>query len=630
MPTPPRSLVGQVIAGYRLDTLIGMGGAGAVFLGVALDGKKVAVKVLVPPTLENEALYGEFHRRFIREARTLSLLKHPHILPVYAFGEDEGAGYAYMTMPYISGGTLLKRLNEGLPSSEQVRTYVQQIADALDYAHEQNVIHRDLKPSNVLLDEDGHVYLADFGVAKLFDDSSTVLTRVNQAIGTPAYMAPEQVMNQPVSPATDVYGLGTLTYQLLTGRLPFSASSLLAIMQQIMYSPAPAPEKIRPGLPQAASDVLLRALAKDPAERFASAGAFARALERGLQGKNITPSPQSVLVHFTPAEQAALAGSDFRETAISSEATVPLPADAPAQLLPVDASAQPPGVTTIYRSRLSSAPLPARPVRPRPDGRPIMPPPDTPGNTPGTIHPGGLPALPDATFIKKRRTKRTRTRLLLVMLLLIVLGAAIPVATHLLGPGSLAGNADLMVSGAAYNNEGISNDNDSAVANFDDRGNSYSKQALAAGGFTSGAVVTVHTIRFTWPPTTDGMDDNWLAAGQVIDVSARSGKTLAFLGAAVNGPSTGTATITYTDGSTRTFSLTLTDWTLNHSTAQVAQGNSAALAMKYRNTLNGTQTRDVHVFFTSVALDGGKIVKSITLPASVDRGEIHVFALGIG
>jgi serine/threonine protein kinase len=320
----PESLIGQTIELYQLDTLLGTGGAGAVFLGLTTEGHKVAIKVLFPPVLISASQRAEFRKRFLHEAETLSQLNHAHILPVYSFGKDKRTGYAYMIMPFISGGTLKDRLgSEGLPFP-QVLSYVEQIADALDYAHAHKVIHRDLKPANILLDEEDSLYLSDFGIAKLFDLGQTILTHTNQALGTSGYMAPEQITNKPVSPATDVYSLATITYQLATGQLPFTGASPTAVLQQIMESQSPDPCALRKDLPIETKEVILRGLSNTPAERFSTAGAFAQALGASLA---TIPSVQlhndymQTMVHI-PQEEGNDADNLSPFTDLASSATL--------------------------------------------------------------------------------------------------------------------------------------------------------------------------------------------------------------------------------------------------------------------------------------------------------------------
>lgn len=183
----------------------------------------------------------------------------------------------------------------------------------------------------------------------------------------------------------------------------------------------------------------------------------------------------------------------------------------------------------------------------------------------------------------------------------------------------------------SFNNEGISSDTNMSVANFDGVGYSYSSNALATVGFNSGTTVTVKGINFPWPTVAAGSDDNWQAAGQVIAVSGTAAGTLAFLGSATNGPSSGTATLTYTDNSTQTFTLAFSDWTLNGGSAQVMAGNSIVATTTYRNSTSGQKdTHNTYVFFTSIILASGKTLASVTLPTSVNQGHLHVFAVGTG
>ncbi|MBA2391490.1 MAG: glycoside hydrolase family 92 protein [Ktedonobacteraceae bacterium] len=181
------------------------------------------------------------------------------------------------------------------------------------------------------------------------------------------------------------------------------------------------------------------------------------------------------------------------------------------------------------------------------------------------------------------------------------------------------------------NNEGISNDNNTTIANYDGSGYSYSNNALAAAGFLSGSTVMVNGINFQWPTVAVGSNDNWLAAGQVIPVSNVNGATtLGFLGSANNGPSSGTITVTYTDGTTQTFTIAFSDWTLNAGSSQILSGDSVAAKMTYRNSPTGQQTHTTYLFYTSVSLSSGKTVQSVTLPGSVSQGVLHILAIGAG
>jgi serine/threonine protein kinase len=296
-------LLGYHLGEYQLERILGSGGTGIVFLATRVidPDEQAAIKVFMPPTL-NEREQDEFRQRFQREIEILSTLRHDHIVPVLGVGVDEPHQFTYIIMPYISGGTLAERLENGPLPFAQMMGYITQLADALEYAHEHHIIHRDLKPANVLLDEHDQVYLADFGIAKLLIQDARTITNANQVIGTPGYMAPEQVTGQMASAATDIYGLGILAYQMLTNRLPFEASSLVTTLLQIVSEPPASPREFRADLPQPAAEVILRAIAKMPEQRFDSATAFARALERGLQNKPMTPSPQTILGYMQASE----------------------------------------------------------------------------------------------------------------------------------------------------------------------------------------------------------------------------------------------------------------------------------------------------------------------------------------
>lgn len=281
-------LAGMVIGGYRLERVVGRGAASAVFLARKEQegAAPVAVKVLLLPSNLTAAERAEFRKRFARKAEVLRQLRHPHILPLLESGEDGATGLPFMVLPYVAGGSLADRATSPLPLPE-VLGYVRQIAAALDYAHALGVIHRDIKPANVLIDGHGQALLADFGIGKLFDDvGGTTLTTRGQQLGTPEYMAPEQVRGDPPVPQTDVYGLGMLTYQLVTGHVAFTGRTTFEIMTHQLQDAPPLPRQWRPDLPLPAEAVILRALAKDWMQRFATAGAFTAALEAGLQGKH--------------------------------------------------------------------------------------------------------------------------------------------------------------------------------------------------------------------------------------------------------------------------------------------------------------------------------------------------------
>ncbi|MFL5655202.1 MAG: protein kinase domain-containing protein [Ktedonobacteraceae bacterium] len=289
MLTSTEELPGQIIGGYRLSQVLGRGGMSVVFLGQSINDPhiQVAVKVLKP---SKAAGNNSFQARFMREVSIAYQLRQEHIIPVLSYGETDGL--AYMIMPFMAGGTLTSRFAQrdgGLPFAE-IAHYLNQIASALDYAHQHGVVHRDIKPSNVLLDGQGNIYLADFGIACLYEvapnallSTPTSLTGDGEMVGTPAYIAPERFLGEQAGPAADIYALGIMLYFLVTGRVVFQAGNPLSLGMKHLYEAPLAPRALRPDLPEPAEKAILRALAKKPVDRFASAGALAQAFESGVR-----------------------------------------------------------------------------------------------------------------------------------------------------------------------------------------------------------------------------------------------------------------------------------------------------------------------------------------------------------
>lgn len=299
----PEHLVGQAVAGYTLTRLLGVGATGAVFLSTRQEDSstlfektgslpidrpdEVAIKLLILPWQLSPEERSDFQSRFLREAETLKKLRHPNILSVLAYGEDTASGFTYMVLPYLSGGTVATYLSshmEPMPLAE-ISSALSQLAPALDYAHQQGIVHRDIKPANILLDERNAPFLSDFSIVRLLAETATRLTTTGRIMGTPAYMAPEQVTGGELGPATDIYSLGMVIYEMVTGRTAFQSATLMdLIRQQAQTDPTP-PAELRPDLPEPASAAVLCALAKNPADRFATAQAFAEAFALGIAGQ---------------------------------------------------------------------------------------------------------------------------------------------------------------------------------------------------------------------------------------------------------------------------------------------------------------------------------------------------------
>ncbi len=277
--------VGEVLDGrYRLDAVLGMGGLGVVDRALHLGLERaVALKVLHADFAQHE----EVLRRFAREARVLSTLDHPHVVRVLDFGA--GAGGAYLAMELLAGRTLADLLDEGPLPIDLTFDVARQILEALTASHARGVLHRDLKPANVfLVDREGGgfaVKILDFGLAKMTDAESdgprdATITRMGSILGTPAYMSPEQVTSQPADARADVYSMGILLYEMLTGLCPFDAETPAELMRAHLVEPVPEPASLRPGLEvtDELAALLDRALAKKRAERFADARAMLDAL----------------------------------------------------------------------------------------------------------------------------------------------------------------------------------------------------------------------------------------------------------------------------------------------------------------------------------------------------------------
>ena len=271
-------LNGQNIGRYHIIEQLGEGGMASVYKAYDTRLERdVAVKVIrmeaFPPDQVDQIL-----KRFEREAKALAKLSHFHIIKVIDFGENEGA--PYLIMEFMPGGTLKQKMGKPVPWSESASLLLP-IAQALGYAHRHGIIHRDVKPSNILITESGQPMLTDFGIAKLLEpgDSKT-LTGTGVGIGTPEYMAPEQSMGHAVDGRADIYSLGIVFYELITGRKPYVADTPMAVVFKHLTDPLPRPNLYVKDLPEAVEKVLFKALAKSPEDRYADMEAFANALEK--------------------------------------------------------------------------------------------------------------------------------------------------------------------------------------------------------------------------------------------------------------------------------------------------------------------------------------------------------------
>ena len=291
-----KGIEGLTLGRYELRRRIAQGGTAEVYL--AYDRRvrrQVAVKVL----------YGRdepFVRRFEREALAVGALSHNHILPLYDFGEQ--SPWYYLVMPYVDGCTLRDYLfRHKQLMLEEAASFLSQIASALQYAHDHGVVHRDVKPSNILLRQDGYAYLVDFGLAKAMQGAE-VLTSAGAMVGTPEYMAPEQ-SNGLSDYRSDIYSLGIILYQMLTGQLPFLAESPVAVSLKHIQSTPPRPRTLNSSIPQSIEDVILKAMAKDPNERYQAAKELSAAFWKALQ--------QEMFKAHASLEHAEATGEDLRQ-----------------------------------------------------------------------------------------------------------------------------------------------------------------------------------------------------------------------------------------------------------------------------------------------------------------------------
>jgi len=298
-------LTGMQLGPYRIISPVGEGGMAAVYRAYQPSfDRMVAIKVL-PRQL---AIQPEFVARFKREARVIAKLVHPHILPVYDFGHAQG--YTYLVMPFIQGCTLAQLIAGGPLPLPRLITILTQLADALDYAHARGVVHRDIKPANVLLDQGGHCLLTDFGLAQVVQEA-TRFTRPGEAIGTPAYMSPEQACGEKVDRRSDIYSLGVVLFEMATGRVPYAADTPVATVMKHIHDPLPSARALNPALPETVDQVISQAMAKDPAARFATAGQMAAALQVATGATNAAPGPGMAAA----APRLAVAPGSFRAPA---------------------------------------------------------------------------------------------------------------------------------------------------------------------------------------------------------------------------------------------------------------------------------------------------------------------------
>jgi serine/threonine protein kinase len=287
--------VGTDVAGYSIESVLGRGGMGVVYLARQRSpNRRLALKLIAPGFSDDEA----FRRRFLRESVAAAAIDHPHILPVYDAGESEGV--LFIAMRLVEGEDLREILRSNGPlEPERALATIAQIGGALDAAHARGLVHRDVKPGNILVagqtgaDEPEFCYLTDFGVSAWTTSSAGTMTSADHLVGSVSYTAPEQIEGSPVGPGADLYSLGCVLYECLTGRAPFAGRSTAGILHAQLHEEPVAPSSLRPTLPHDIDAVLARCMSKDPDERYASCRELTHDLRAASSGGTPTPSGAS-------------------------------------------------------------------------------------------------------------------------------------------------------------------------------------------------------------------------------------------------------------------------------------------------------------------------------------------------
>ncbi len=276
----PDSQRKEIAGRYRLEGRLGFGGMSTVQLAMDLRlERQVAVKLLAEHLADDPA----FVSRFQREAQAAARLIHPNIVQVFDSGRDQGSDQYFIVMEYIEGQSCAEILrDDGWVEVDEALSIIEQACEGLDYAHRHGVVHRDVKPGNLLRSREGEVKLADFGIAKATEQSS--ITQVGSVLGTAAYLAPEQARGEEAGPSADLYALGVVTYQLISGRLPYEASSLTELALKQQQEAPPTLDTLVAAVNPELADAVAMALALDPRERYRTASEMRRALHDGARG----------------------------------------------------------------------------------------------------------------------------------------------------------------------------------------------------------------------------------------------------------------------------------------------------------------------------------------------------------
>ena len=327
--------VGDTLGPYRIVERLGQGGMATVFKAYHANlDRYVAIKVLHPVFKEDP----HFLERFKREAQIVAKLEHPNIVPVYDYADHQG--HPYLVMKFIDGETLKTRMRRAPLSLAEALHILGEVAEGLSFAHDRGVLHRDIKPSNIMLAEDDTPYITDFGLARIAQVGESTLSQ-DMLLGTPQYISPEQARgDKMLTPATDVYSLGVVLYEVVVGQVPFNADTPYAIVHAHIYKPLPRPSEVNPDVPPQVEAVLLRALTKEPEDRYQSAAEMMKAFRQAVAEAGM--SELSAAVYRTtqplPSPSAPTIPPDATPAA-PANATAPTPILAPSQPTPALATA---------------------------------------------------------------------------------------------------------------------------------------------------------------------------------------------------------------------------------------------------------------------------------------------------
>ena len=349
---------------YEIVRELGKGAMGIVYLAKdPLIGRLVALKTIRPSAHADDEDTREFQARFVREAQAAGILNHPSIVTVHDIGQDDPSGMSFIAMEYVEGQNLKEMLAQGRPLSfEQAADIIAQVAEGLDFAHAKGIVHRDVKPANIILLDGNRAKITDFGIAKITSGVAN-LTTTGQFLGTPNYMAPEQIKGTPVDGRSDIFSLGICLYECLTHRKPFGGDSLTSISYKIVHEPFPPLHEINPTIPEGYGVVVSQCLEKDPAKRYQRGKDMANALRAVLRGERPVRSSEPMF-----ADATVLTRGDHDKLPTME---IPFPeADAPGKTKespqPLDTNPTP----AVTRPAVpSSAVAPVKP--PKPAGPPI-------------------------------------------------------------------------------------------------------------------------------------------------------------------------------------------------------------------------------------------------------------------